>query len=376
MSPASSGPLAVGFIGWRGMVGSVLRQRMDAEGDWADVAPTFFSTSQVGQPAPLHGGRASILQDAHDIETLAKLPVLLSCQGGAYTKAVHPKLRAAGWTGVWIDAASALRTAPSSCLVLDPINRPAIERALDQGLRDYIGANCTVSLMLMGIGGLLQRGWVRWMTSMSYQAASGAGARQLAELIDQMGDLAEAAGSGAPLEREARVTARLRDPAHPTAAIGGPLAGSVLPWIDTEAAPGQSREEWKGAVETNRLLGASEGQPGYVPVDGICVRVGALRCHAQAITLGLDRERPLDELAAAIRETSPWTVLVDNTREASLQGLTPAAVTGGLEVAVGRLRRLSTDPTHVSVFTVGDQLLWGAAEPLRRMLRILVARRG
>jgi aspartate-semialdehyde dehydrogenase len=350
------------------MVGSVLRQRMDAEGDWASVAPTFFSTSQAGQPAPVHGGRSGVLQDAHDIDALAKLPVLISCQGGSYTKAVHPKLRAAGWTGVWIDAASALRTAPSSCLVLDPINREAIERALDQGVRDYIGANCTVSLMLMGIGGLLQRGWVRWMTSMSYQAASGAGARQLAELIDQMGDLAEAAGTGAPLEREARVTARLRDPAHPTAAIGGPLAGSLLPWIDTEAAPGQSREEWKGGAEANRILGR-DSDP--IPIDGVCVRIGAMRSHSQALTLKLSRELPLAEIETLIAEANDWVRLVPNHRADSLRALTPAAVTGSLEIPIGRLRKPAMGGEYLTAFTVGDQLLWGAAEPLRRMLSLV-----
>lgn len=379
-SPASPAAprLAVGLVGWRGMVGSVLRQRMDEEDDWALLDPTFFSTSQAGQPAPAPAPAGAVLADAHDLAALAALPVILSCQGGAYTRRVHPALRAAGWTGIWIDAASALRMEPGACLVLDPVNGAAVEAALDGDTRDFIGANCTVSLMLMGMGGLIARGWVRWISTMTYQAASGAGARQLGELIDQMGVLAEVGTGPDALAREARVTAalqgRLAGTTLPTAAIGAPLAGSLLPWIDTAMPSGQSREEWKGAVETNRLMGHAPDTAGWVAVDGLCVRVGALRCHAQGLTLCLDRPRPLDELEAAIRATSPWTRFVENTPEATLAGLTPAAVSGTLDVAVGRLRPLATDPCHVGLFTVGDQLLWGAAEPLRRVLRRVAQR--
>lgn len=370
----------VGFIGWRGMVGSVLRQRMDVEGDWATICPTFFSTSSVGGSAPQNGGHEGILEDALDLEALAKMPVLVSCQGGDYTRRVHPALRAAGWTGHWIDAASALRMAPTSCLVLDPINSSDVDAALDDGVKDYVGANCTVSLMMMGIGGLLRTGWVRWVSTMTYQAASGAGAAQMRELVDQMRAIGHVAGpslddpSCSSLELEARVTALLQGGELPTARLGHPLAGSVLPWVDSAVAGGQSREEWKGAVETNRLLGHAEGAEAWVPVDGICVRVGALRCHAQGLTIGLDRARDIEEVQAAIAATSPWTQVVENTPEATLKMLTPTAVTGSLTVPVGRIRRMRTDPCHIAAFTVGDQLLWGAAEPVRRVLGRVVQR--
>lgn len=364
--------MRVGFVGWRGMVGSVLRQRMQAEGDWSDLEPVFFSTSNPGGAPPDVGVDAPPLADAHDIDALASLPVIVTCQGGAWTRAMHPRLRERGWRGVWIDAASALRMADDAVIVLDPLNRDRIDAALHGGVRDLIGGNCTVSLMLMGMGGLLQRGWVSWISAMTYQAASGAGARAMAELVRQMRDLGEHAGPllDAPateaLALERAVTARMRHEGHPTDTIGQPLAGSLLPWIDSALPDGRSREEWKGEAETNRILGLDP----RVPVDGLCVRIGTLRCHASALTIALNRDVPMDAIEDAIRETSPWTRLVPNTPGDSHSRLTPTATTGSLDVPVGRLRRMRTDPRHISVFTVGDQLLWGAAEPLRRALAI------
>jgi aspartate-semialdehyde dehydrogenase len=365
--------MRVGFVGWRGMVGSVLRQRMTAEGDWAGLEPVFFSTSNPGGAAPDVGVAAPPLADAHDLGALAALPVIVTCQGGAYTKSVHPALRARGWGGVWIDAASALRMADDAIIVLDPLNRARIDDALHGGVRDLIGGNCTVSLMLMGMGGLLQRGWVEWMTAMTYQAASGAGARAMQTLVRQMRDLGEHGGpllddpAADALSLERAITARMRAADHPTDAIGQPLAGSLLPWIDSALPDGRSREEWKGDVETNRILGLDPA----VPVDGLCVRIGALRCHASALTIALRQDVPMDELEAAIAETSPWTRLVPNTLDATHARLTPAATTGSLEVPIGRLRRLKTGARHITAFTVGDQLLWGAAEPVRRALCIV-----
>ena len=357
------------------MVGSVLRRRMRTEGDWAGLAPTFFSTSSPGGPPPDEGVAAPPLGDAMDLDQLAAQRVIVSCQGGDYTRAVHPALRARGWDGIWIDAASALRQAPSTCIVLDPLNRDRIDAALAAGTRDFAGGNCTVSLMLMAAGGLIRTGRVRWISTMSYQAASGAGARQMKELLLQMRDLGRAAGDGlddgtAPLLLERRVRGRMRDPAHPTAALGHPLAGNLLPWIDRPVPGGQTREEWKAAAEANKLLGLDPA----LPIDGLCVRTGTLRCHAQALTIALDGPVDLDAAAAAIAETSPWTRLVPNARDETLDRLSPAAVSGSLDVAVGRLRRLQTDPHHLTLFTVGDQLLWGAAEPLRRMLAIVRGR--
>jgi aspartate-semialdehyde dehydrogenase len=364
--------MRVGFVGWRGMVGSVLRQRMQAEGDWAGLEPVFFSTSNAGGPPPDVGVQAPPLADAHDLDALAALPVIVTCQGGDWTRSVHPRLRERGWRGVWIDAASALRMADDAVIVLDPLNRPRIDAALHRGVRDLIGGNCTVSLMLMGMGGLLQRGWVSWISAMTYQAASGAGARAMSELVRQMRDLGEHAGpllddpaTGA-LALEGAVTARMRHVSHPTGTIGQPLAGSLLPWIDSALPDGRSREEWKGEAETNRILGLDPA----VAVDGLCVRIGALRCHASALTIALNRDVPMDAIEEAIRETSAWTRLVPNTPEASHARLTPAATTGSLDVPVGRLRRMRTDPRHIAAFTVGDQLLWGAAEPVRRALAI------
>lgn len=364
--------MRVGFVGWRGMVGSVLRQRMQAEGDWAGLEPVFFSTSNPGGAPPDVGVDAPPLADAHDLDALAALPVIVTCQGGAWTRAIHPELRARGWRGVWIDAASARRMADDAVIVLDPLNRAMIDDALHRGVRDLIGGNCTVSLMLMGIGGLLQRGWVSWISAMTYQAASGAGARAMTTLVRQMRDVGEHAApllddpaTGA-LALERAVTRRMRDAAHPIDGIGQPLAASLLPWIDAALPDGRSREEWKAEAETNRILGLDPP----VPVDGLCVRIGALRCHASALTIALNRDLPMDEIEAAIRETSRWTRLVPNTPEASQAALTPASTTGTLDVPVGRLRRMRTGPRHIAAFTVGDQLLWGAAEPVRRALAI------
>lgn len=368
--------MRVGFVGWRGMVGSVLRARMTEEGDWAGLEPVFFSTSNPGGAPPSVGVAAPPLADAFDLDALAALPVVVSCQGSDWTNRMVPALRARGWDGVLIDASSALRMRDDACIVLDPLNRPAIDRALAGGVRDFIGGNCTVSLMLMGVGGLFQRGWVKWATAMTYQAASGAGARQMTELVAQMRDLGDAAAetlddpAASALALERVVRDRLRDPAHPTAALGHPLAGSLLPWIDRAVGDGQSREEWKAAAEANKILAL---QP-PVPIDGLCVRTPSLRCHASALTMELTADIPLDDVRAAIAETSPWTRLVAGTPEATLAALTPAAVTGALTVPVGRVRRLTTSPRHVAAFTVGDQLLWGAAEPLRRMLGIVRGR--
>lgn len=370
--------MRVGFVGWRGMVGSVLLDRMTDEGDWAGLEPVFFSTSNAGGAPPEVGVPAPPLADAHDLDALAALPVIVSCQGGDYTKAVHPALRARGWQGIWIDAASALRMQPDAVLVLDPINRGAIDAGLRSGVRDFIGANCTVSLMLMAFGGLFRRGWVQWMTSMTYQAASGAGAANMRELVAQMRWLGEHSAdllddpSSAILDLERRVRRGMHSDGFPTDAFGAPLAGSLLPWIDVGMPGGETREEWKGDVESHKIL----GMDAKVPVDGICVRVGALRCHSQAVTLCLTSDLPLADIEAAIAETSPWTRLVPNDKATTVDRLTPAAVTGTLDIAVGRVRKLKTGPTHVGAFTVGDQLLWGAAEPLRRMLAIVREHQG
>lgn len=365
--------MRTGFVGWRGMVGSVLRERMTQEGDWAGLDTTFFSTSNAGGRAPDVGQSALTLAGAADLDALGDQEVIITCQGGQWTKDIHGRLRERGWDGYWVDAASALRMEPRSIIVLDPLNRDAIVDGLNRGVRDFIGGNCTVSLLLMGLGGLMQRGWVQWISTMTYQAASGAGARQMTELVAQMRDLGEVAGgalddpAASALSLERLVTTRLRDGDHPSDRIGYPLAGNLLPWIDRKLEDGRTREEWKGAVESDRILGL---QP-PVPIDGLCVRVGALRCHSQAVTIALDEPRPLEELEAAIASTSPWTEVVPNDPESTLARLTPAAVTGTLRIPVGRLRRMHTAPNHVAAFTVGDQLLWGAAEPLRRMLVIL-----
>jgi aspartate-semialdehyde dehydrogenase len=365
--------MKVGIVGWRGMVGSVLMQRMQEEGDLAGVEPVFFSTSQAGQDAPLGAGT---LKSADDIEELGKLDVVITCQGGDYTKAVHPELRKAGWTGYWIDAASSLRMASDAVIVLDPVNRNVIDDALNNGVKDFIGGNCTVSLMLMAIGGLFRAGLVEWVSSMTYQAASGAGAPNMRELLSQMGALEASVSdllktpSSAILDIDRKVTESLQGDILPTKEFGYPLAGSLLPWIDREVEDGQSREEWKGFAETNKILDFDEP----VPVDGICVRVGAMRCHSQALTIRLNKDLPISEIEALIDNDNDWVKLVPNTKADSLQELTPTAVSGTLAIPVGRVRKMKMGPQYISAFTCGDQLLWGAAEPLRRMLRILKER--
>lgn len=365
--------MKVGLVGWRGMVGSVLLQRMQEENDFAGIEPVFFTTSQVGQPAPMNAG---VLKDASDIAELKKLDVIITCQGGDYTKAVRPELNKAGWQGYWIDAASTLRMESDAVIILDPVNRNVIDAALSKGIKDYIGGNCTVSLMLMGLGGLFRAGLVEWISSMTYQAASGAGAPNMRELISQMGvvqgavaDLLAQPGS-AILEIDRKVTATLRSAELPKKEFGFPLAGNVLPWIDREVEDGQSREEWKGFAETNKILGTATP----IPVDGICVRVGAMRCHSQALTIKLTKDVPIAEIEEIIKNDNQWVKLIPNTKAASLEGLTPAAVSGSLTVPVGRLRKMKMGPQYLSAFTCGDQLLWGAAEPLRRMLQILKER--
>jgi len=365
-----------GLIGWRGMVGSVLVERMRAEGDFAVVEPRFFSTTQAGAAAPDVGRGAGIVADANDLAALASCDILISCQGGGYTEAVHPKLRERGWSGHWIDAASTLRLKDESVIILDPVNRQVIDAALAAGRRDWIGGNCTVSLMLMAFGGLFRAGLVEWMTSMTYQAASGAGAREMRELLAQMGHLHCAAGAlledpaSAILEIDRRASAAFTN-GMPVERLGRPLAGSLLPWIDRDLGNGYSREEFKAGAEGNKILGQSAAP---VPIDGLCVRIGAMRCHSQAVTIKLKRAMKIAEVERAITGAHPWARLVPNEREASLAQLTPAAVTGTLDIAVGRVRHLAMGEDYVTAFTVGDQLLWGAAEPLRRMLRLLVGR--
>ena len=365
--------MKVGIVGWRGMVGSVLMQRMQEENDLAGLEPVFFSTSQAGQNAPMGAGT---LKSADDATELGQLDVIITCQGGDYTKAVHPRLREAGWNGYWIDAASALRMEDDAVIILDPVNRDVINAALARGVKDFIGGNCTVSLMLMAIGGLFRAGLVEWVSSMTYQAASGAGAPNMRELLCQMGilegsvdDLLNDPGS-AILDIDRQVTEALRSDRLPVGEFGYPLAGSLLPWIDREVEDGQSREEWKGYAETNKILG--NAQP--VPIDGICVRVGTMRCHSQALTMRLNKDLPIEEIEALIDEDNDWVKLVPNSKAASLAELTPTAVSGTLAIPVGRVRKMKMGPQYVAAFTCGDQLLWGAAEPLRRMLRILLER--
>jgi aspartate-semialdehyde dehydrogenase len=366
----------LGIVGWRGMVGSVLVERMSAEGDFALVEPHFFSTSQAGGKGPAIGQDVPPVGDATDVEQLRKLDVIVSCQGGDYTKDVHPRLRRAGWKGYWIDAASTLRMEPDAVIILDPVNRRVIDQALSRGQRDYIGGNCTVSLMLMAMQGLFDHGWVEWVSSMTYQAASGAGARNMRELVAQMRALGVAAGglldepASAILDLDRAVTGALRGGALPIAEFGAPLAASLIPWIDREVEDGQTREEWKGHAEANKIL-ATESP---IAIDGICVRVGAMRCHSQGLTVKLRRDVPLGEINAALAAANPWVKLVANDRESTLAGLTPVAVSGTLEVPIGRVHKLKMGPTYLGAFTVGDQLLWGAAEPLRRMVRILIER--
>ncbi|CAD7843204.1 MAG: Aspartate-semialdehyde dehydrogenase (EC 1.2.1.11) [Olavius algarvensis Gamma 1 endosymbiont] len=366
----------VGFVGWRGMVGSVLMARMREEQDFADIAePVFFTTSQVGQDGPDVGRGSTPLRDARDLDALATMDLILTCQGSGYTQAVYPDLRSQGWRGYWIDAASILRMEPTSVIVLDPINRALIDAALAAGKRDFIGGNCTVSLMLMAVGGLFRHGLVEWVSAMTYQAASGAGAQHMRELLAQMGVLHGGVAKlladpdSAILDIDRVVTETMRGKRFPTARFGVPLAGSLIPWIDTGLENGQSREEWKGAAETNKILGR-EGRP--IPIDGACVRVGAMRCHSQGLTIKLGAAVPLDEIEDMIASANHWVTLVPNEQAATVRALSPAAVTGALRVPVGRLRRMNLGEQYLSAFTVGDQLLWGAAEPLRRMLRLVL----
>lgn len=370
--------MRVGLVGWRGMVGSVLVGRMRAEGDFGLVEPVFFSTSSVGGRAPDVGRAAPPLKDARAIDELARMDVVLTCQGGDYTNEVHPRLRAAGWQGYWIDAASALRMREDAVIILDPVNLRVIEEALGRGVRDFIGGNCTVSLMLMALDGLFREGLVEWLTAMTYQAASGAGAQNMRELLQQMGAVHAATGgllddpASAILEIDRRVADALRGEALPREHFGVPLAGSLIPWIDKDLGNGQSREEWKAQAEGNKILGRSADP---IPMDGVCVRIGAMRCHSQALTIKLARDVPLAEIERILAAANPWVRVVPNRREDSMRELSPARVTGSLEVPIGRLRKMSMGPQYLGAFTVGDQLLWGAAEPLRRMLRILLEER-
>ena len=370
----------VGLVGWRGMVGSVLMDRMDAEGDFALIEPVFFSTSNAGGNAPAQAKNETRLQDAHDIDALKKCEIIITAQGGDYTTAVFPKLRAAGWKGHWIDAASTLRMQDDAIIILDPVNLPVIQSALVKGGRNWIGGNCTVSCMLMGVGALYKAGLVEWMTTMTYQAASGGGAQHMRELLTQYGALnAEVRAllddpKSAILEIDRKVLARQRSfDATETANFGVPLGGSLIPWIDKDLDNGMSKEEWKGGVETNKILGqgAMFGTD-TTPIDGFCVRVGAMRCHSQALTFKLKKDIPVADIEAMIAADNAWVKLVPNTRDATVQQLTPVAVTGSLDIPVGRVRKLAMGPEYVGAFTIGDQLLWGAAEPLRRMLRILL----
>jgi aspartate-semialdehyde dehydrogenase len=368
--------LRTGIVGWRGMVGSVLVQRMREERDFDHIEPVFFSTSAAGGKGPAIGRDSGPVLNALDVEQLKSLRVIVSCQGGDYTNEVYPKLRQAGWKGYWIDAASALRMKDDAVIILDPVNMPVIKNALAKGVKDYVGGNCTVSLMLMAMAGLFQRGEIEWMTTMTYQAASGAGAANMRELVEQMARIADDARrllqdpASAILDIDRAVTDSIRGAGMPKANFGHALAANLLPWIDKDLGNGQSREEWKGQAETNKILGL--GGASAIPVDGVCVRVGAMRCHSQALTIKLKRALPLDEIEGMLGSANDWVKVVANRREDSLAELTPAAVTGRLTVPVGRLRKLPMGNDYLTAFTVGDQLLWGAAEPLRRMLRILL----
>ncbi|MBB3224346.1 aspartate-semialdehyde dehydrogenase [Pseudoduganella umbonata] len=370
----------VGLVGWRGMVGSVLMQRMQEEGDFEHIEPVFFSTSNTGGKAPAMAKNETTLKDATNIDELKRCEIIISCQGGDYTGEVFPKLRAAGWNGYWIDAASTLRMDKDAVIVLDPVNLNVIKDAMTKGVKNFIGGNCTVSCMLMGLGGLFKANLVDWMTSMTYQAASGGGAQHMRELLTQFGTINAAVKplldnpASAILEIDRQVLATQHGlSAEETKQFGVPLAGNLIPWIDKDLNNGQSKEEWKGGAETNKILGRGEGFGSKeIPVDGLCVRIGAMRCHSQALTIKLNKDVPLDEINDIIANDNQWVKFVPNTREASVRDLTPAAVTGSLTIPVGRVRKLSMGPEYISAFTVGDQLLWGAAEPLRRMLRIVL----
>lgn len=367
---------SVGFVGYRGMVGSVLMKRMLEEGDFEGISPVFFSTSQAGSAAPTFGGalEESTLKDAHDIDELAKLPVIVTAQGGDYTKAVHTQLRERGWSGIWIDAASTLRMNDDAVIVLDPINRDVIDRGLESGVKDFIGGNCTVSCLLMGLGGLWKQGLVEWGTSMTYQAASGGGARHMREVLKQFGDINGHVATelddpaSAILEIDRKVLELQRSGDLDTTQFGVPLAGSLIPWIDSDLGNGQSREEWKAEAESNKILGL-EGDDRVV-LDGLCVRIATMRSHSQALTLKLKEDLTVEEIEKIIDEDNEWSKVIPNTKDATVEGLTPVAASGTLDIPVGRIRKLNMGPQYISAFTVGDQLLWGAAEPVRRMLKI------
>jgi aspartate-semialdehyde dehydrogenase len=372
--------MRVGFVGWRGMVGSVLMQRMLEERDFELIEPVFYSTSNTGGSGPAIGRPTGPLRNANDPAAFDGLDAIVTCQGGDWTQAMYPKLRAHGFGGYWIDAASALRMSDDAVIILDPVNRGVIDRALARGVRDYIGGNCTVSLMMMGLAGLFAHDLVEWMTCMTYQAASGAGAQNMRELLQQMGEAHLAAKSllddpgSSILDIDREVAGILRDERFPTEHFGVPLAGSLIPWIDKDLGDGMSREEWKGGAETNKILGRGGAGAPPIPVESICVRVGAMRCHSQALTIKLRHDVPLAEVERLIAGGNEWVRVVPNTRDESIRRLTPAAVTGRLDIPVGRLRKLAMGPAYLGAFTCGDQLLWGAAEPLRRMVRILMAR--
>ena len=365
----------VGLIGWRGMVGSVLMQRMQAEKDFALIEPVFFTTSNVGGKGPAIGKDVPPLKDAKSIDELKKMDVIITCQGGDYTSEIFPKLRAAGWKGYWIDAASTLRMNDDAVIILDPVNMNVIRDSLQSGVKNYIGGNCTVSLMLIALAGLFQRGYIEWITAMTYQAASGAGANNMRELLKQMGVAHGAVKSllddpaSAILDIDRKVADTLRSKDYPTENFGVPLAGSLIPWIDKDLGNGQSKEEWKGMAETNKILGRATNP---IPVDGLCVRIGAMRCHSQALTIKLNQDIPLEDIVYMLADANSWVKVVPNQRDFSMKELTPAAVTGTLTIPVGRLRKLAMGGQYLTAFTCGDQLLWGAAEPLRRMLHIVL----
>lgn len=364
----------VGFVGWRGMVGSVLMQRMTEERDFDAIRPVFFSTSQHGQPSPVFAGHQGTLQDAFDLDALSALDIIVTCQGGDYTNEIYPKLREIGWQGYWIDAASSLRMEDDAIIILDPVNSAVIHEGINKGIKTFVGGNCTVSLMLMSLGGLFANDLVEWASVATYQAASGGGARHMRELLTQMGMLHNHVAkelqdpASAILDIERKVTALTRSGSLPTDNFGVPLAGGLIPWIDKQLDNGQSKEEWKGQAETNKILNRSS----IIPVDGLCVRIGALRCHSQAFTLKLKKDVSIPEIEQMLANHNEWVRVIPNDRELSMRELTPAAVTGTMNTPVGRLRKLNMGPEYLSAFTVGDQLLWGAAEPLRRMLRILL----
>ena len=371
---------SVGFVGWRGMVGSVLMKRMLEENDFSDISPVFFTTSNVGGEAPTFDGtlEPSTLKDAYDLNELRQHKIIVTAQGGDYTKEVHPKLRESGWKGLWIDAASALRMNDDAIIVLDPINRDVIDRGLESGVKDFIGGNCTVSCLLMGLGGLFKQGLVEWTTSMTYQAASGGGARHMREVLGQFRDLGNEVSAelndpaAAILEIDRKVLAKQRSGELDTAQFGVPLSGSLIPWIDSDLGNGQSREEWKSDAETNKILGL-EGDDRVI-MDGLCVRIAAMRSHSQALTMKLTEDLPVAEIERIIAEDNQWAQVVPNTKDATMEGLTPVAASGSLNIPVGRIRKLAMGPQYISAFTVGDQLLWGAAEPVRRMLKIAVGK--